>query len=229
MSDSTSEGRAVLFDIDGTILVTGGAGGVAWQRAFDELYGIDANVAERTDAGMTDPEIAVIVFREAIGRECSPEERARAIAGYLRHLPDAVAESDGYRVMPGVEALLDRLIDEGVLLGLVTGNIEAAAHVKLGRAGLNRFFSFGGYGSDSADRTEVTEAAVRRAELVSGGSLRDGACFAVGDTPRDVKAGHGAGIRVVGVATGSYSVEQLREAGADWAIETVEDGFPATY
>jgi phosphoglycolate phosphatase-like HAD superfamily hydrolase len=218
--------RAVLFDIDGTILVTGGAGGVAWQRAFDELYGVEANVAEHTDAGMTDPEIAVIVFREVIGRECSPEERARAIAGYLRHLPDAVAESEGYRVMPGVEPLLDRLIDDGVLLGLVTGNIEAAAHVKLARAGLNRFFSFGGYGSDSADRIEVTEAAVRRAELVSGGSLRDGACFAVGDTPRDVRAGHGAGIKVVGVATGSYAVEELREAGADWALETVEDGFP---
>jgi phosphoglycolate phosphatase-like HAD superfamily hydrolase len=219
--------RAVLFDIDGTILVTGGAGGVAWQRAFEELHGVEANVAEHTDAGMTDPEIAAIVFREVIGREGSPEERARAIAGYLRHLPDAVAESDGYRVMPGVEPLLDRLIDDGVLLGLVTGNIEAAAHVKLGRAGLNRFFSFGGYGSDSANRTEVTKAAVRRAELVSGGSLRDGACFAVGGTPRDVKAGHGAGIEVVGVATGSYSVDDLREAGADWAIETVESGFPA--
>jgi len=227
MGDATPEARAVLFDIDGTILVTGGAGGAAWQRAFDELYGVEANVAEHTDAGMTDPEIAAIVFRAATGRVGSPEERARAIAGYLRHLPDTVAESEGYRVMPGVESLLDRLIDAGVLLGLVTGNIEAAAHVKLARAGLNRFFSFGGYGSDSADRTEVTEAAVRRAELVSGGSLRDGACFAVGDTPRDVNAGHGAGIRVVGVATGSYTVEELREAGADWALATVEEGFPA--
>ena len=219
--------RAVLFDIDGTILVTGGAGGVAWQRAFEELHGVEANVAEHTDAGMTDPEIAAIVFREAIGRECSPEERARGIAGYLRHLSDAVAESDGYRVMPGIEPLLDRLIDDGVLLGLVTGNIEAAAHVKLARAGLNRFFSFGGYGSDSADRTEVTGAALHRAELVSGSALGDGACFSVGDTPRDVAAGHGAGIRVVGVATGSYSAAELREAGADWALETVESGFPA--
>jgi phosphoglycolate phosphatase-like HAD superfamily hydrolase len=220
--------RAVLFDIDGTILVTGGAGGVAWQRAFDELYGVEANVAEHTDAGMTDPEIAVIVFREVIGRECSPEERARAIAGYLRHLPDAVAESEGYRVMPGVEPLLDRLIDDGVLLGLVTGNIEAAAHVKLARAGLNRFYSIRGYFSVTPDRTDHTEPALSRAEFVSGGSLRDGACFAVGDTPRDVRAAHGAGIKVVGVATGSYAVEELREAGADWALETVEDGFPAT-
>ncbi|HWM63880.1 MAG TPA: HAD family hydrolase [Solirubrobacterales bacterium] len=222
-----SDTRAVLFDIDGTLLVTGGAGGAAWRRAFEELHGVDVDIADHTDAGMTDPEIAAIVFREVIGREGSPEERAKAIASYLKHLPDTVAESEGYRVMPGVEPLLDRLIDGGLLLGLVTGNIEAAAHIKLARASLNRFFSFGGYGSDSADRTEVTKAALRRGELVSGGTLADGASIAVGDTPRDVKAGHGAGIQVVGVATGSYSVKELRDAGADWLLETVEHGFPA--
>lgn len=218
--------RAVLFDIDGTILVTGGAGGVAWQRAFAELYGVEANVAEHTDAGMTDPQIAEIVFREVIGREGTQEERAKAIGCYLRHLPASVAGSDGYRVMPGIEELLDRLIDSGTLLGLVTGNIEAAAHIKLARARLNRFFSFGGYGSDSPDRTEVTKAALDRGSLVSGGTLADGGCVAVGDTPRDIVAAHGAGIAVVGVATGSYSVEQLRDAGADYALATVQSGFP---
>jgi phosphoglycolate phosphatase len=218
--------RAVLFDIDGTILVTGGAGGVAWQRAFQELHGVDADIAEHTDAGMTDPEIAAIVFREGIGREGSQEERARAIGCYLKHLPEAVAGSEGYRVMPGIEQLLDRLIDGGLLLGLVTGNIEAAAHIKLARANLNRFFGFGGYGSDSADRTEVTRAALGRGELVSGGTLTNGACIGVGDTPRDVIACHGAGIRVVGVATGSYSVAQLRDAGADFALGNVENDFP---
>jgi phosphoglycolate phosphatase-like HAD superfamily hydrolase len=219
--------RAVLFDIDGTLLVTGGAGGAAWQRAFEELHGVEANVAEHTDAGMTDPEIAAIIFREVLGREGTAEERAKAIGCYLKHLPDTVRESSGYRVMPGVEELLDRLIDAGRLLGLVTGNIEAAAHIKLSRAGLNRFFSFGGYGSDSPDRTEVTEAALGRGALVSGGTLADGACIAVGDTPRDVIAGHGVGIKVVGVATGSYSVEELAGAGADWALPTVERDFPA--
>ena len=229
MTEPGSDGgviRAVLFDIDGTLLVTGGAGGRAWQHAFDELYGVDANVAERTDAGMTDPEIARIVFRKATGREGSVEERAKAIGCYLKHLPETVAESEGYQVMPGIEALLDRLIDGGYLLGIVTGNVEAAAHIKLARAGLNRFFSFGGYGSDSPDRTEVTETAIGRGSLVSGGSLSDGACIGVGDTPRDISACHAAGIKVVGVATGSYSVTELRDAGADWAIETVEAGFP---
>jgi phosphoglycolate phosphatase len=225
--EASARARAVVFDIDGTLLVTGGAGGAAWQRGFEELYGVEADVAEHTDAGMTDPEIAAIIFREVVGREGTQEERAKAIAAYLRHLPETVAESGGYLVMPGIEDLLDRLIDSGILLGLVTGNIEAAAHIKLSRANLNRFFSFGGYGSDSADRAEVTRAALRRGELVSGGGLGGGACVSIGDTPRDVTAGHGAGIRVVGVATGKYSVEELRDAGADWAIETVEDGFPA--
>jgi phosphoglycolate phosphatase-like HAD superfamily hydrolase len=218
--------RAVLFDIDGTLLVTGGAGAVAWQRAFEELHGVEADIAEHTDAGMTDPEIAAIIFREVIGREGSQEERSKAIGSYLEHLPDAVADSSGYRVMPGIELLLPRLVESGVLLGLVTGNIEAAAHIKLARAHLNHFFGFGGYGSDSADRTKVTKTALDRGARVCGGTLDDGACIAVGDTPRDVSAGHGAGIRVAGVATGSYGVESLRQAGADWALETVEQGFP---
>jgi beta-phosphoglucomutase-like phosphatase (HAD superfamily) len=79
--------RAVLFDIDGTLLVTGGAGAVAWQRAFEELHGVEADIAEHTDAGMTDPEIAAIVFREVIGREGTQEERSKAIGCYLKHLP----------------------------------------------------------------------------------------------------------------------------------------------
>jgi phosphoglycolate phosphatase len=219
--------RAVLFDIDDTILNTGGAGAAAWQRAFREQHGIDADVAEHTDAGMTDPEITEIIFKEVIGREGSKAERARAIAGYLYHLHDTVRESEGYRVMPGIEATLTELIDGGALLGLVTGNVEAAAHIKLSRAGLNRFFSFGGYGSDSRSRTELTKRAIERAEMVSGDTVDISTAIAIGDTPRDVEAGHGAGIRVVGVATGSYSVDQLEQAGADWAVEDLEHGVPS--
>jgi phosphoglycolate phosphatase len=218
--------EAILFDIDGTLLVTGGAGAVAWQCAFRELHGIDADINEHTHAGMTDPEIAAIVFREVIGREGSAAERAEAIAGYLSHLQQAVEESEGYRVMPGIEGLLPRLAGEGILLGIVTGNIEAAAHVKLARANLNRFFAFGGYGSDSSDRTELTKKAVERGGQVAGKELDAAMTIAVGDTPRDVRAGHGAGIKVVGVATGSYTVKELTDAGADWALGDVREGFP---
>lgn len=218
--------KAVLFDIDGTLLVTGGAGAVAWQHAFRELHGVDANISEHTRAGMTDPEIAEIIFREVIGRDGSEEERAQAITAYLGHLEQAVNESEGYRVMPGIEEILPRLAEAGVLLGIVTGNIESAAHIKLARGNLNRFFSFGGYGSDARDRTELTKRGIERGGEVSGSPLELEATIAVGDTPRDVKAGHGAGIRVVGVATGNYSVEEQRDAGADWAIADVTQGFP---
>jgi phosphoglycolate phosphatase len=218
--------EAVLFDIDGTLLVTGGAGAVAWQRAFLELHGVEANIEEHTHAGMTDPEIAEIVFREVIGRDGSETERAAAIAGYLGHLADAVAESEGYRVMPGIEEILPRLTEQGVLLGIVTGNIEPAAQIKLARADLNRFFAFGGYGSDARDRTELTKKGIERGGGVPGSPLDLETTIAVGDTPRDVKAGHGAGIKVVGVATGSYTVEEQQAAGADWAIADVRSGFP---
>ena len=103
--------------------------------------------------------------------------------------------------------------------------MEEAAHIKLQRANLNRFFSFGGYGSDSPDRTELTKKALERAELVSGRSL-DRSAASRRRHPRDVEAGHGAGIRVTGVATGEFTVEQLKEAGADAAIRSFCDGLP---
>jgi phosphoglycolate phosphatase-like HAD superfamily hydrolase len=219
--------EAILFDIDGTLLHTGGAGAIAWQRAFLELYEVEANIEEHTHAGMTDPEIAEIVFREVLGRDGSDVERAEAIGCYLGHLADAVAESEGYFVIEGIEELLTRLVEEGILLGVVTGNIEPAAHIKLARGDLNKYFAFGGYGSDSRSRTELTKKALERGAEVSGSELDRNRTIAVGDTPRDVKAGHGAGIKVVGVATGSYSVEELKGASADWALENVSDGFPA--
>ncbi|MGV1048581.1 MAG: HAD family hydrolase [Solirubrobacterales bacterium] len=218
--------EAVLFDIDGTLLKTGGAGAVAWQRAFRELHGVDADITEHTREGMTDPEIAEITFREVIGRDGSEAERAAAITAYLGHLQEAVDESPGYEVMPGIAQILPRLSEQGVLLGLVTGNIEAAARIKLSRGDLDRFFAFGGYGSDSRDRTELTRKGVERGGEALGSPLDLDATISVGDTPRDVTAGHGAGIKVVGVATGIYSVEQQRAAGADWAIADVTAGFP---
>lgn len=218
--------KAVLWDIDGTLLHTGGAGAVAWQRAFRELWEVDANITEHTREGMTDPEIAEIIFREVIGRDGSDEERAAAIAGYLSHLQEAVDESPGYKLMRGIEEILPRLAEQGVLLGIVTGNIEAAAHIKLGRGDLNRFFAFGGYGSDARDRTELTRRGIERGGEVAGHPLDLAATIGVGDTPRDVTACHGAGIKVVGVATGKYSVDALDRAGADWAIPDVTAGFP---
>jgi phosphoglycolate phosphatase-like HAD superfamily hydrolase len=218
--------KAVLWDIDGTLLYTGGAGAVAWQRAFEELYGVEANIEEHTRSGMTDPEITEIIFEEVIGRKGTEAEHAAVVAKYLEYMPEAVAESKGYEVKPGIAEILPRLAEAGIVQGLVTGNVEPAARIKLARGDLDKYFTFGGYGSDARDRVKVTEKAIERGGEAAGAPLELAATIAVGDTPRDVVAGHGAGIRVVGVATGAYSLAEQEEAGADWAIADVTDGFP---
>jgi phosphoglycolate phosphatase len=172
-----------LFDIDGTLIITGGAGAAAWRLAFDDLYGIPADIGEFTDTGMTDPDVGHRTFTPVLGREPSRAEFAKVMERRTEHLYETVAGSDEYRVLDGVEELLPRMLDQGYLLGLVTGNVEAAAHIKLHRARLSRFFSFGGYGSDSSGRGEHTRAALKRASVVSGGSVTPDQAFVVVDTP----------------------------------------------
>ncbi len=218
--------QAILFDIDGTLISSGGSSDRAWHRAFEELHGVDVKVSEVTGKGVPDPEVGRQVFIAVIGREPTTEESAKLMGKRLQYLPEEVERSEKYVVLDNVEETLDALIDSGCLLGLTTGNVEAAAHIKLARANLNRFFSFGGYGSDSPDRTELTKKAIERGGVVAGAALDPATIFSVGDTPRDVEAGHGAGIRVVGVATGEYSADQLTEAGADAAIESLREPLP---
>jgi len=129
---------AILFDIDGTLIESGGAGAVAWRQAFDELYGVPADIGKYTDAGMTDPQVGRLTFERVVGHEPTTRELARLLARRQHYLPDAIAHSKGYRVLPGVEMLLPRLCREGYLLGLTTGDTEAAGHSKLERAHLNR-------------------------------------------------------------------------------------------
>lgn len=217
---------AFLFDIDGTLITTGGAGAVAWRRAFDELHGIPADIGKFTDAGMTDPEVGRLTFASVIGREPTETELARVMAKRIDYLPDAVAESEGYQVLPGVAELLPRLAEAGYLLGLTTGGAEDAARIKLDRGGLNKYFSFGGYGSDSPDRAELTRRGIERARSLHGGRLDPSRCAVVGDTPLDITAAHAAEAVAVGVASGHFSVDDLRAAGADHVLASLEEELP---
>jgi phosphoglycolate phosphatase len=217
---------AVLFDIDGTLITTGGAGAVAWRHAFEELYGIPADIGQFSDAGMTDPEVGSRTFASVIGREPRAIELARLLSVRLEYLPQAVAEAPGYRVLRGVEELLPRLTEDGFLLGLTTGGTESAARFKLARAGLNRYFAFGGYGSDSTDRTELTRRAIERAGDLHGEPLDPSRCLVVGDTPLDVHAARGAGAVAVAVASGHFDAESLGSAGADHVLTSLEEALP---
>ncbi len=216
--------RAILFDIDGTLLTTGGAGASAWSQACEKLHGSPVDIERITESGMTDSAVARAALQEVLGRDPAPVELDALTESYLDFLPDTVAASADYRISPGIVPLLERLSDEGLTLGLTTGNIEAAARIKLGRADLNRFFGFGGFGSDSNLRPELTRRGMERGIGLSGGKLTRNDFITVGDTPLDILAAHEIGIRIVGVATGLYETEDL--AQAEWAISSVEHGFP---
>jgi phosphoglycolate phosphatase len=219
--------KLILFDIDGTLVDTGGAGARSWTWAFKRLFDRCIDITEHSTAGMTDPAIARMTFTEVMGREPTAEELVRLMASYQAVLPDYVASSPSYRVLAGVDELLERLTQAGVLLGLTTGGLEAAAHAKLGRGALNHYFLVGGYGSDSEDRVALTRIAVDRGERMLEASLDLGEVFVVGDTPLDIAAAKGVGAVSVGVASGRYGVEELSAAGADYVLSSLADPFPS--
>ena len=209
----------VLFDIDGTLLLSGGAGRRAVLRAIADEAAIDAETVDRVRFdGKTDPAIVSELFATA-GRagECNPDRIQRVIDRYLIHLEaDLAINAHRATVMPGVFALLDRLAaDSRVVLGLLTGNVSQGASAKLRAVGIapDRF-RLGAYGSDHAVRSELPPIAVERAVPFFGRQVTGPEVVIIGDTPADVTCGQGIGARAIAVATGGFSTEQLADAGA---------------
>ncbi len=223
---TTESPRILLFDIDGTLVSTGGAGAVAWKRAFDELYGIPADIGEFTDAGMTDPDVGAKTFEAVLHRKPTPRELAQVIQRRLERLPEAVAESEGYRVLPGVPERLKQLSRAGHLLGIITGNGDGAAAIKLARGDLNRWFTFGAYASAGVDRAGIVRRAVERGEAMLGEDVPNTEIYVIGDTPLDIQAAHAVDCTAIAVATGHYDRDALREAGADHVLDTLEEELP---
>jgi phosphoglycolate phosphatase-like HAD superfamily hydrolase len=218
--------RIILFDIDGTLVSTGGAGAVAWRRAFEELHGIPADIGQFTDAGMTDPDVGAKTFEAVIGRPPTPIELAQVVQRRLEHLPEAVAASAGYRVLPGAPERLRQLSRDGHLLGLITGNGDGAAFIKLARGDLMRWFTFGAYATAGLDRPGIVRQAVARGEALLGADVANAEIFVVGDTPLDIEAAHAVDCTAIAVATGHFDAAALREAGADHVLETLEEELP---
>lgn len=210
----------LLFDVDGTLILTGGAGIRAFQRTFRELFRMDPVIDGIRLHGRTDPQIIDDIFAAGLGRPATSSEIEAMSRLYLTHLDDEVRHSPGYRIMPGLPRLLETLAGRPeVRLGLATGNLEEAARIKLSRAGMNRFFSFGGFGSDAKDRTVLIRKAIERGKALLGECNQQVRAVIIGDTDLDITCGRAAGATTVAVATGGDSWETLLQASPDYLLK----------
>ena len=209
-----------LFDIDGTLLRTGGAGMVAIRRAFSELFGFD-NVQRVPVHGRTDFGILSEMFHQF---DLDPETHLRRFnEAYWDFLPAALLEVEG-RVLPGVMDLLDELTKrEDVALGLLTGNSERAAMIKLEHFGLIHFFDFGGYGEWHVDRDDVAGLAKQAAQAHVGRNFREDKLWVIGDTVNDIRCARAIDSQVAVVETGGADPSELNSAKPDLQIPDLSD------
>jgi phosphoglycolate phosphatase len=217
-----SDGATILlFDIDGTLIDGSGAGRRAMERALLEVAGRDGGLADLRLNGMTDRAIVRHGLRTLAASD-HDEAVATVLARYLERLPAELAATPA-RCLPGVFALLDALAPRTELaLGLGTGNLEPGADLKLRPLGLRDRFAFGGFGSDHEDRAELLRIGVERGAARLGRDRAACRVIVIGDTPRDVAAAQAIGAPCLGVATSAHSLDELRAAGATWAVPTLE-------
>jgi phosphoglycolate phosphatase len=208
----------VLFDIDGTLVSTGGAGRRAIDIAFDKHFGRADACRDFSFDGMTDPAI-VRQGLTTIGVQPTSTIMAAVLATYIEALAGAIADTppERYIVHPGVREAVAECVQRGFAVGLGTGNVLSGARLKLDRIGLYAPFSFGGFGDDSELRPELIRVGAERGAARLGVSLAEARVVIVGDTPKDVAAAQAIGAECVGVGTGRHTADDLRRAGATWA------------
>lgn len=218
--------RLVLFDIDGTLLASDGAGKRAIRAALLEVFGGTGPINGYSFAGRTDPEIVHDLLRAAGVDDAEIEAGLPALwFRYVDHLNREVREMR-VKTLPGVLELVERVERQGgeMVLGLLTGNIADGARIKLNAAGL-RFdrFRVGAYGSDHAQRPELPAIAVERARALTGVDYAGKEIIIIGDTPRDVACGLHLGVRTIATATGTFPVEELAACGPDHVFADLSD------
>jgi phosphoglycolate phosphatase-like HAD superfamily hydrolase len=213
--------KLVLFDIDGTLIDSGGAGTRALDLAMKELFSIDngfqgINMAGKTDThiiqeGLTKHGISVNGYLNAM------------IEAYIKYLQREI-QNNRKHVKPGIYEVLENLrLQNSIGIGLLTGNLESGARIKLEPFHLNEYFPTGAFGSDDEDRNNLLPIAVERFENLLETNINIENCILIGDTPRDVECAHIHGTKCVGIATGPYSMNELREAGADYVMKDLSD------
>ncbi|HTM25215.1 MAG TPA: HAD family hydrolase [Vicinamibacterales bacterium] len=217
--------RLILFDIDGTLVLTGGAGMRAMNRACEDLVGHGDALKGVALAGRTDWIILHdVLTRHGMALDAARLEELRR--RYVQHLVEEIQlPGKGVKdMMPGVRALLETLRGRtDASLGLLTGNFLEGARIKLEYFDLWKYFGFGAFGGDSADRNDLVPVAIQRARESGIAPVVSSEVMVVGDTPHDVACARAAGATPIAVATGSYTVDQLRDSGAEIVFDDLSD------
>jgi phosphoglycolate phosphatase-like HAD superfamily hydrolase len=217
--------RLALFDIDGTLIRTHGAGVRAFARAFAVEFGLGNGTETMSFAGRTDTSL-VREFLQQHGRQVTPEDMQRFFDCYVFLLDHYLRESTG-GVIPGVPEFITALQRQQppAVLGLLTGNIRLGAEIKLRRFGLWGSFVTGAFADDHEDRNEIARVAFARGRALLGNALQPEEVLVVGDTPHDIRCGRAIGAKTLAVATGGATLQELQKHQPDWAVPTLE-GFP---
>ena len=215
--------QLILFDIDGTLVDSGGAGVRSLNYAFKEVLSINNAFENISMAGKTDLQI----IREGLSRSGLLSDNGlvpRITDAYIQHLSVEIESSDKH-LKPGIVEALQAINshNDRYQLGLLTGNLESGARIKLGAFGLNEYFPSGAFGSDHEDRNKLLPIALERFRIISGRHFEFTDCVIVGDTPRDVMCARPYNAVCIAVATGPYGAGSLVEAGADVVVEDLSD------
>lgn len=219
--------RLVLFDIDGTLLDCGGQPRPLLVRAFEEVYGTAGAATTLDFAGKTDDQIVYESLTAAGRSENDVEEGLSRVKERYLDLLERRLDGRRMRLFDGVESLLEELDGRReVAVGLLTGNWEGGARIKLSRVGLDRFFSFGAFGDGCRRRNDLPPVGLARARVETGRSFEAAETLLVGDTPRDVACGRAHGISVLAVATGGHDRDELSRAGARWVVDDLTEAAP---
>ena len=212
----------VLFDIDGTLVRTGGAGKAAMESALVTAFGVTALRDEVSYSGRTDAAIGRDLLR-VHGLDPSPANQVTLRDTYLAHLPRCL-QTKGGEVCPGVPELLAALAGKpGVVLGLLTGNVRAGARTKLGHFGLWDYFACGGFGDEHFDRDDVARSALVSVREHLGGEVKPADVWVIGDTPLDVSCARAIGANAVAVATGWHPADELTGCAPDLFFDDLSD------
>ena len=213
--------RLVLFDIDGTLVHTGGAGTKAFSKTFAHIFGLAHGAEQMKFAGRTDTSL-VREFFHIHGVPPSAEHFREFFENYVFWLEHIVAQSNGGECA-GVTQFIEELLalPQPPMLGLLTGNIRLGAEIKLRRFGLWDFFVMGGFADDHEDRNHIAVAALQRGRRVLDAQLQPQEIVVIGDTPFDVRCGKFIGAKTLAVATGGAKFEELKKHAADWTVESL--------